>query len=57
VETASKSVGWSSRSNTSNLVDREVGYVMPEEAVQLGVILKTDTISDMNTWMRWTSLL
>lgn len=38
----------------SDLVDREVGYVMSEEGVrvQLGVFLKMDTISDMNTWMQ-----
>jgi hypothetical protein len=41
----------------SDLVDRNVGYVMSEEGVQLGVSLRTDTISDLNGWMYWSSLL
>jgi len=30
---------------------------MSEEGVQLGVFLKMDTISDLNAWMYWSSLL
>jgi len=42
----------------SDLVDREVGYVMSEEGDSAGgVSLKTDTISDLNAWMYWSSLL
>ena len=39
----------------SDLVNREIGYLVSEEGGSRKVT--SSTISDMNTWMYWSSLL